>query len=311
MNTELLSIFIDVMRRGSFAAVARDRGVNPGTISRAIVALEEHLQLRLFQRTTRKLDPTDAGRLYFERVEPIMEELRLAELSAADASKNPSGTLRITCPVSFAELNITPLLPKFAASYPELRFELLLTDSQLDLITEHIDIAIRIGALADSSLVAHRLATMETRVCATPEYLNRCGKPEEPEDLVNHSCLMLYLTGFNPDSWKFTDAAGNKTEVRLTPKLRTSNAMALKQCTLAHMGITLQATWMVGKELKNGSLVDLFPGYQVTAALGGTAAAWALTASRQYMPQKNRLFIDFLKQEFRHGAPWTVDGLAF
>lgn len=303
MDTELLSIFTDVMRRGSFAAVARDRQVNPATISRSILTLEQHLKLRLFQRSTRKLEPTEAGRLYFERVEPIIEELKRAELNAADISKHPSGVLRITCPVSFAELNITPLLPKFSALYPELSFELVLTDTILDLIAEHIDVAVRVGVLEDSSMIAHRLCSMDMRICATPEYLRRYGHPSKPAELSQHVTLMHALRGFTPNSWRLIDKRGKKEEVPLQPKLRTSNAMALKQCALAHMGITLQATWMVGRELADGSLVDLFPQHRVSATTTGDAAAWALIPSRHYTPQKTTLFIDFLKQEFRKGAP--------
>lgn len=304
MDTELLYIFADVMRRGNFAAVARDRNVNPATISRSIQTLEQSLKLRLFQRSTRKLQPTEAGLLYFERIEPILEELKQAELSASDISQHPSGVLRITCPVSFAEMNITPLLPKFSTLYPELNFELLLNDTILDLIAEHIDVAIRVGVMQDSSMIAHHLCPMEMRICATPEYLRRHGCPSKPIELGRHATLMHAMRGFTQNSWRFTDARGCKEEVHLQPRLRTSNAMALKQCALAHMGITLQATWMIGRELAEGSLIDLFPKHRVTAmTTGGGAAAWALIPSRQYTSKKTRLFIDFLKQEFRYGAP--------
>lgn len=308
MDTELLQVFVDVMRRGSFAAVARGRRVNPATISRSIQTLEQHLKLRLFQRSTRRLQPTEAGRLYFERIEPILDELKRAELSAADVSRNPSGVLRITCPVSFAQLNITPLLPKFAALYPELSFEFLLTDSTLDLIAENIDAAIRIGVLPDSSLIAHLLCPMVARVCATPEYIRRHGHPAKPLELSRHDTLVHALAGFAPSSWKFIDERGHKEDVPLQPKLRTSNAMALKQCALSHMGITLQATWMIGQELADGTLIDLFPQHRVTATTAGEAAAWVLMPSRHYTPQKTKLFVDFLKREFRDGAPGARAG---
>ncbi len=285
--------------------MARDRGVDPATISRAIASLEEELQLRLFQRTTRKIEPTEAAVVYFERVEPLVDELAKAQLLALEVNERPQGVLRIACPVSFAELNITPLLPEFSQLYPQLRYELLLTDTAVDLISEHLDVAIRVGTLPDSSLILHKLCPMVMRVCATPEYLQNYGKPETPQELVKHKCLLLALPGFTRSNWKFTDKLGRTREVEVREFLRTSNAMALKQCALAGMGITLQARWMIGRELKEGSLVDLFPDYEVTAALDN-AAAWLLYPSRDYLPLKVRVFVEFLKKKFKDGAPWEL-----
>lgn len=303
MDTSTLAIFVETVRKRSFAAVARDRNVDPATISRAIASLEQELKLRLFQRTTRTIQPTEAGMVYFERVEPIVGELARAQLAAADVNERPQGTLRVACPVSFGELNITPLLPAFAALYPELQFDLILTDVALDLITEHLDIAIRVGPLHDSTLIVRKLCPMIARVCATPEYLRRHGRPATPDDLLHHRCLLLALPGFSRNNWKFTDGQGRTKEIAVNALLRTSNAMALKQCALADMGITLQARWMVGKELRDGRLIDLFPEYQVTAALDD-AAAWLLYPSRTYIPQKVRVFVDFLRDKFKDGAPW-------
>lgn len=303
MNTNDLAIFVEIIRRGSFAAVARDRNLNPATISRSIASLERELKLRLFQRTTRKIEPTEAGLIYFERVEPLIDELNKAQLSASDAINRPQGILRISCPVSFAELNITPLLPEFSARFPDLRFEFILTDTVLDLIEERLDVAIRIGSLKDSAAITHRLAPMLTHVCAAPQYLEKHGRPKKPEDLSGHQCLLLAMPGFTRNSWKFVDRKGHRREVLVNEFLRTSNAMALKQCALAGMGITLQARWMIGKELCNGSLVDLFPDYETSSAID-EASAWLLYPSRSYVPQKVRVFVDYLKEKFKGGAPW-------
>ncbi|MBC8161635.1 MAG: LysR family transcriptional regulator, partial [Roseiflexaceae bacterium] len=273
MDTNALAIFVETMRKRSFTAVANDRNVDPTTISRAIAALERELGLRLFHRTTRTIQPTEAGMVYFERVEPLVDELQKAQLAATDISERPHGVLRIGCPVSFAELNIMPLLPTFAQQYPELRFEIVLTDTLVDLVTEQLDVAIRIGPLHDSTLIAHKLCPMVARVCATPTYLRAHGHPQTPEELAHHRCLLLALPGFSRSNWKFTDTTGQTTEIMVNALLRTSNAMALKQCALAGMGITLQARWMVGREIRAGTLVDVFPDYEVTAALDD-AAAW-------------------------------------
>jgi DNA-binding transcriptional LysR family regulator len=144
---------------------------------------------------------------------------------------------------------------------------------------------------------------MVSPVCATPEYLEQYGKPDTPDELVNHKCLLLAMPGFNRSNWKFTDKQGHTKEVVVKEFLCTSNAIALKQCVLAGMGITLQAGWMVGRELRDGSLIDLFPDHDVTAALD-EAAAWVLYPSRNYVPQKVRVFVDFFKEKFQAGAPW-------
>lgn len=302
MDINTLAIFVEVVRKRNFSAVAREHDVDPATIARAVAALERELELRLFQRTTRALRPTEAGMVYFERVEPLVAELQKARLAAADVNERPRGLLRIACPVSFAELNITPLLPLFARQHPELRFELLLTDAALDLVNEQLDVAIRIGPLQDSTHIAHMLCPMEARVCAAPAYLRAHGHPRTPAELAEHRCLVLALPGFSRSHWKFTDAQGRASEVAVSEALRTSNAMALKQCALAGMGITLQARWMVGRELRAGALVDVFPDHTVTAALDA-AAAWLLYPSRTYVPQKVQAFVAFLREQFRDGPP--------
>lgn len=306
MDTNQLSIFIDIMRKGSFAAVARDRGVDPATISRSIAALEDTLKIRLFQRTTRRIDPTEAARVYFERVEPIVEELRRAELSAADVGRKPQGVLRIAASHSFAEHNITPLMPEFALRYPQLRFDMVLSEARHDLIADHIDVAIRIGNLADSSFIAHRLVTMKNHLVATPEYLARHGAPDAPETLPEHACMMLDLNSMLRNQWRFTNSKGRVRDIAITPKFISTNPMTLKQCVLGHMGIGVFPSWIIGRELREGKLIPLLKGYQVSTSTT-EVHAWALYPSRVYVPQKVRVFVDYLKEKFAHGAPWEVN----
>ncbi len=307
MNTNDLTIFVEIMRKRNFAHVARDRNINPAGVSRSIAALEKELNARLFQRTTRRVEPTEAALVYFQRVEPLVCELNNARLLVAEQNERVQGVLRFSCPVSFAQLNITPLMPEFSERFPELNFDLVLSDSILDLINERLDAAIRIGSLTDSNLIAQKLSPMVARVCAAPAYLEKHGRPNKPEDLINHKCLLLELATFARNTWKFTDKHGRKKEIVVGEFLRTSNAMALKQCALAGMGITLQGRWLIGRELRNGTLVDLFPEYETTAALAADAAAWLLYPSRDFVPQKVRVFVDFLKEKFKDGAPWDVN----
>lgn len=302
MDTAVLEIFIEVVRRGSFAEVARDRRADPSSISRSIASLERDLGVRLLQRTTRQVVPTEAGIAYFERVEPIVEELSHAREIATDVGERPKGTLRISAPVSFAELNLVDLLPELSARYPDLSLDLVLTDATPDMLSEHIDVSLRMGPLSDSTLIAHRLTSMNARVCAGPNYIDRHGRPQKPADLKEHNCMLLAMPGFGPH-WQFRKTDGTVEEVTVTGNCSTSNAIALKKFTMAGMGITVQARWTAGRELREGTLVDLFPDYEVTASFFDNAI-WVLYPTRTYLPLKVRFFVDFLKEKFRDGAPW-------
>ncbi len=301
MDIDTLRTFIDVMRRGSFARVARDRSVDPSSISRTIATLEQQLGVRLFNRTTRQLSPTEAALAYFDRLEPVVDELLRATSIASDSADRPHGTLRLTAAVSFAQVNLVPLLPEFAHRYPALNFELVLTDKFLDLVEERIDLAVRLGRLPDSSLVAHRLCDMTHTVCASPEYLRRNGRPTVPAELEQHDCLRYPVPGHGP-RWRFRQGDGAPIEVPVRARVSATNGMALTQCAVAGLGILMLPRWNIARELRSGELVDLFPDYQVTAS-EFDAAAWMLYASRTYLPCKVRVFADFLKEKFKHGIP--------
>lgn len=304
MDIETLRAFVEVMRRGNFAAVARARNADPSSVSRTIAALEDQLGVRLFNRTTRRLSPTEAGIAYFERVEPMIDELERAALAAADSGDEPRGVLRITAPVTFAQLNVVPWLPEFARRYPELSFELLLTDSFVDLVQERVDIALRLGKLADSSLIAHRLCDMVYTVCASPDYLRRAGRPKSPSELEYHECLRYPVQGYGA-RWRFRRGDGPVTEVPIRGRVAVSNGVALRQCAVAGMGLTLLPRWNVAHELRTGELVDVFPDYQATVS-EFDAAAWLLYPSRSYLPLKVRAYTEFLREKFKHGSPAEI-----
>ena len=168
MDLDNLAIFVDVMNKGSFAAVARDRDVVPSTISRAISSLEDELGIRLLNRTTRRIKPTEAGQVYFQRVEAIVDELERAKSVTVDLGNNPSGELRLSASMTFGNLNVVPLLPEFMAAYPRLAVYLNLSDSVVDLVDEGIDVAIRLGKLRDAGLVATRLANLDYVIVTSP-----------------------------------------------------------------------------------------------------------------------------------------------
>ncbi len=304
MDVAVLRTFVEVMRRGSFSAVARERGVSPSSISRAISALEDEIGLRLFQRSTRQLAPTEAGQIYFGQVEAIVAELDRARLMAADVSARPRGTLRITAAMTFAELVLVPLLPKLRERYPELSVELMLSDSIVDLLAERVDVAVRLGSLGDSELVAHRLCPIDFVVCASRAYLDAHGHPRKPHELVDHECLQFLMGGLR-SRWRFRDPGGDLTEVTVSGHCVLSNALALSRCAEAGMGVTLLPRMVVASQLRSGALIELFSGYQVTAT-DFDSAVWLLYPSRTYLALKVRVFIDFMKSTFADAPPWEL-----
>jgi DNA-binding transcriptional LysR family regulator len=298
MDLDSLEVFVDVVRRGSFAAVARDRAVDPSSVSRAIAGLEKELGVRLFQRTTRRLTLTEAGALYFARMEPLLEEMDRARDDVAGVSSVPKGTLRLTASVSFGQIRIAPLLPALRGSLPELKIELILTDANLDLVTERIDLAIRLSPpLADAGLIGTKLMDTRYRVCASPGYLDREGVPDAPAALSTRRCVLFALPSFR-SRWLFRDRAGAVEEVPVDGDILSTNAVTLRDCARFGIGPALLADWLIGDDLRQGHLVDLFPDYEVTATEFETAA-WLLYPSRSFLPLKVRAVIDFLRARLR------------
>lgn len=302
MDMNNLQIFVEVMRRGSFAAVARDLDVVPSTISRAIAGLEDELGVRLLQRTTRQINPTEAGQVYFQRVEPLIEELKQARSVTMDLGKNVTGKLRLTTSMTFGNTAIVPFLPEFMALYPGLSVHLDLSDAVVDIVDEGIDLAIRLGHLDDTDLVATKLADMEYIITASPAYLAQHGTPQTPEDIQDHQCLVFPMPTLGSD-WLFRDKHGKVTTVTPNSRLQMTNALALKQCALADMGLSMCSKWSVWQEVQEGTLVPLFRDYD-TAMVDFDNAVWLVYPSRHYLPLKVRVFIDFMKDKFSGGSPW-------
>jgi len=297
MNIEALQIFVDVMHRGDYSSVAKDRNLAPSSISRTITSLEKQLGVRLFQRTTRSLSPTEAGKLYFKHVSPVIEELEYARLAVVDSSRSLSGTLRITASPSLGATCISPLLAEFTKLHPDLTVDLHLTDVVLDPVSENIDVAIRQGPLVDSTLVAERLMQTVYSVCASPEYLERNGKPHQPNDIAHHNCLTFPLPGFK-SAWKFRirDAPQYVEKVDIKSRLTVNLGIVLKRSAVDGAGLALLSDWLIGSSFEDGELVNVFPDHQVTATDFETMV-WIVYPSRAYIPEKVRAFTAFLKDK--------------
>jgi DNA-binding transcriptional LysR family regulator len=293
MDAKHARLLIDIAHRGSFAEVARERGIDPSWVSRMIASTEAELGFRLFQRTTRRVVLTEAGELYLRRVEVIANEFDQALDEALAVSRGPVGVLRMTTTVAFGEKVIVPLLPRFREVFPAVELDIILSDINLDLVADRIDLAVRLGAGVTGDLVVSKLMNTRYFVCVSPEYLHREDRPVTPEELAARDCLLFSLPGFR-SRWTFRNAAGVLTEVPVKGGIIVSGALALRTLALVGAGPALLADWLVGEDIVAGRLVDLFPDHRVTATTFETAV-WLLYPSRSFLPQKVRAMIDFLR----------------
>ncbi len=296
MDDDLLRTTLRVARAGSFAAAARETGVDPSSVSRHVAALEEAVNIRIFDRTTRRLDLTEAGRLYLDRAAPALDALDEAADVARDVMTEPSGTLRVTTSVAFGERWLVPRLAAFRSAYPRIDLDLILTDAMTDLAQDGIDVALRLGPRPETgSMVAAKLFDTPYRVVASPDYLARRGHPQNPQELAEHDGLLFRLPAFQ-SPWQFTSGEGRESvEARPKPALKISNALALRRAALSGMGVALLADWTIRSDLEDRGLVDLFP--QVKVSVGGfDSGAWIVYLSRSYVPTRLRVFIDHLKE---------------
>ncbi len=300
MDLNKLQLFSDVMQRRSFARVAEARGIAPSSVSRAVKQLEKQIGVRLFQRTTRRLEPTPAAITYYSRIRPALDEIDTARQIALDAEASPRGKLRISAPAVFANRAIVPLLPEFTGLYPELELELKISDAYVDLVEERIDLAIRLGSLRDSEFIARRLKPMRFYICASPAYLERHGRPREPVDIGRHRCLLFPRAGFSLD-WIFRDSEGNTAEIPIDGQITISHSDSIRQCAIAGLGLALLPDWLVDDAIQSGELLRLFSEYDVSAT-DFDSAIWILYPSRQYLPLRARVLVDFLVKRFDHGS---------
>ena len=295
MNTADFATLMIVIRLGSFAAAARQLHVDPSSVSRAVAALEAKLGTRLFQRNTRQLTMTEAGAVFVQRVAPLLEELEQVRDAVTDSANRTRGTLRVTASNAFGMRRIVPLLPAFCRAHPELNIDLMLTDTVVDLVAERVDIAVRLGALRDSTLVAVPLLRTRYRVVSSRAWLGALAKPPRtPEDVQHYDCVTFAMPGFR-DRWLFRrTGGGSQIAVTVQPRLLLTNGLALRECALAGLGVSLLPDWLIGDDLAAGRLVDLYPGHEV-AVVDAPTGAWLVYPSRSYVPAKVRAFIELMR----------------
>lgn len=294
-----LEVFAKVAATGSFSAAGRAMGLSQSMVTKHIAALEGRLGVKLFHRTTRRLSITDAGRNYLEAATRVLTDLEAADGAVAAERFEPRGLLRVNVPVSFGTRQIAPLLPEFAARYPRVTVELGLNDRFVDLAEEGWDLAIRIGRLSDSSLIARRIATGRAVVCAAPSYLAAHGRPTRVTELTHHNCLLYTLKReASIDRWLF--GKNREISVAVSGNLRASNGDALCAAAIAGQGLIYEPTFLVADDLRAGTLVSLKLDHP-TIEFAGIYAV--------YLPGPNpapkvRAFIDFLGERFAPVPPW-------
>ncbi|MBB3608413.1 LysR family transcriptional regulator [Rhizobium sp. BK602] len=290
-----LEIFASVVATGSMSLAGRALGFSPAVISKRIKRLEDRLGTRLLQRTTRQISLTEAGQGFYDRVLAILAGLEEAEAYIAGRSAQMQGTLRISAPTSFGRLHIAPHLKTFMQAHPDLAINLVLSDEFTDIVGGGYDLAIRIAELTDSSLVARRLAPVRRLLCASPAYVATHGMPRDIDDLRRHVCLPAH----NHDPWRLEGPKGALT-LRPEGKLITNSSEVIREAVIAGLGIALRSTWDIGPELRDGRLVQVLPAYEGSH----NVTLSAVYPSRQFLPAKVRVFIDFLAELYGPVPYW-------
>ncbi|PYB77362.1 MULTISPECIES: LysR family transcriptional regulator [Rhizobium] len=290
-----LEVFVRVIAAGSMSTAARDLGLSPAVVSKRIKRLEDKLGTRLLQRTTRQISLTEAGQGFHERVLTVLGGLEEAEAFASGRSSEVNGTLKISASTSFGRMHVAPHLKPFMDKHPDLAIHLVLSDEFTDIVGGGFDLAIRIAELNDSSLVARKLAPVRRVLCAAPSYLADHGTPETLDDLRKHRCLPAH----NHESWRLEGPNG---PVVLRPEgmLITNSSEVIREAVIAGLGIALRSTWDIGAELKSGKLVQVLPQYESSR----NVALSAVYPSRQFLPAKVRLFIDYLAELYGPVPYW-------
>jgi len=285
-----MAVFKRAVEAGSFAAAARHFGISPEMAGNHVRALEAHLGVRLLNRSTRRLHLTQAGSGYYERCRQILADIEEAEAEANALQATPRGLLRISAPVTFGVLHVAPAVSDYMTRYPEVKLEVALSDRHVNLIEEGFDLAIRVGELQESNLIARRLTSAHLIVCAAPTYLRRAGRPETPADLSRHACL-IYQEIEAADAWHFQAADGRSETVRVSGPLSSTNPAFLYRLALAGHGVVIGPSFALGADIADGRLVPL-----LTEWRRRELPIHALYPHRLLLSAKIRTFVDLLAE---------------
>ncbi|MCC4596330.1 LysR family transcriptional regulator [Xanthomonas campestris pv. phormiicola] len=293
-----IALFLRVLDLGSISAAARSLDLSVAVASQRLQRLERDLGVRLLHRTTRRLHPTPEGLQLAEQGRALVEDLESLAGGLREAGRAAAGTLRVTTSASFGRQYVSPLLPQFMALHPQVRLSVHLSDNVVDLVSEGFDLAIRIGALRDSSLVARRLAGNRRVLCASPDYLRRHGEPETPADLAAHACLLLTGAEGRQDTWRLLGAEG-EIAVRVNGPLESNFGEVLRDAALNGQGIALHSVWHVAEDLRHGRLRQVLPEYAIAET-----GIYAVMPQRRLVPPRVRAFVEFMQVHLADPPPW-------
>lgn len=285
---EAMSALLEVIRAGSFSAAARRLGIPPTSLARKITDLETHLGARLLHRTTRSLRLTDAGNAYVAAARRIVEDVEEAERIVAGEYAEPRGELVITAPTMFGRLHVVPIVAQFLAGYPKIDVRLLLTDTLVHLVDERVDVAVRLGELVDSSLVARRVGAMRTVICASPGCLAAHGTPRTPQDVAALPTIAVGDIANRHHIWRFGGRPQDVVDVAIAPRMAVTSNEAAAAAAVLGVGLTRQRLYQVADHLASGALRLCLDGFEPRPD-----PVHVLQTAREHLPLKARKFIEF------------------
>ncbi|GAB6263562.1 LysR family transcriptional regulator [Photobacterium sp. R1] len=290
-----MALFAQVVKSGGLAAAGRKLGLSPASMTARMNQIEQHYQTRLLNRNTRHIALTDAGQRFYEGCLRVLEEVAMAEAALSEEKAALSGTLRITAPSDFGRQYVAPALAAFHAAHPDVSSHLYLTDGRLKLIDEGIDIAIRMGDLPDSNLVARALVQNRRVLCASPAYLEQAGMPASPDELVRHRCLVMAWGGQEMDEWFFRTETGQMS-VKVRPALVSTDGAMVRQWAVDGCGIAMKSWWDVRKDVMDGRLVVLFDEQIIGLHPGDSdvVGIHLVFPGRKFQPRQVQAFSRFL-----------------
>jgi DNA-binding transcriptional LysR family regulator len=286
-----LRLFVAIVQAGNLSAASRALNSSTAAMSRGLSSLESRLGVRLVTRTSRTFSLTDEGQAFYERCERIITDIDEAEAEASSKGTAVSGNLRIGAPMEIGRRLIGPLIAKFSATYPDTKVHLTLSDSGLDVIDDALDVALRVGLPSDTSVIAKKVLSTRRIVCASPDYFARHDKPQTPQDLRMHNCIRLVRGRRTLNEWLFQEN-GEKFTVTVHGTLSTTSGEVVHDWVRSGSGIALKATWDLQKDLSTGAIVQCLEAYWCD-----TIDLFAICASRQNLPPRIRVFLDFIAKQ--------------
>lgn len=294
-----METFVKVVESGSFVSAAQKLGMSPAMVTRHIVELESRLHMRLIERTTRRLRLTDAGAGYLERCQQILRDIEETEAAVSGEMQRPRGVLRVSASGSFGVLRLAPLLSEYLTLYPGVTVDVNINNRNVDLVAEGIDVALRVGVMTDSNLVARKLCPVRLVLCASPEYLQRHGRPRTVADLAQHNCLAFTLARGGQEWW-FRGPDGVKV-VPIKGTVRSDETYVLFRAALDGLGIVYATTYQVAMAVEGGKLEVIHLDYP-----SAEVAAYAVYLSRKFLSAKTRTFVDFMAQKLGQEPDWDL-----